>query len=260
MKYRMYVDEVGNSDLGASKNPNHRYLSLTGVVLELDYVVAHVFAAVEQLKRTHFGAHPDEPIILHRKEVMQRKPPFDTLKDPATDAAFTRDLISLFQTLDYIVFTAVIDKLEHFEQYKVWRFDPYHYCLTVLIERFVQWLERQNVVGDVMAESRGGGEDMRLKSVFTDIFRDGTQFVKPEIVQARLTSKELKVIPKVQNVAGLQLADLIAYPSYRATVCRHQSKPLPDDMNGKIATILEESKYDRSPAGRIDGWGRKWLP
>ena len=29
MKYRMYIDEVGNSDLGASDNPNHRYLSLT---------------------------------------------------------------------------------------------------------------------------------------------------------------------------------------------------------------------------------------
>jgi len=34
MKYRMYVDEVGNSDLGASLDPNHRYLSLTGVVLQ----------------------------------------------------------------------------------------------------------------------------------------------------------------------------------------------------------------------------------
>lgn len=37
-----------------------------------------------------------------------------------------------------------------------------------------------------------------------------------------------------------------------------------DDPNhrfgGKIAGILEESKYNRSPAGEIDGWGRKWLP
>ena len=33
-KYRMYVDEVGNSDLGSSDNPNHRFISLTGVVWE----------------------------------------------------------------------------------------------------------------------------------------------------------------------------------------------------------------------------------
>ena len=35
---RMYVDEVGNADLNASQDPNHRYLSLTGVVFELDYM------------------------------------------------------------------------------------------------------------------------------------------------------------------------------------------------------------------------------
>lgn len=33
-KYRMYIDEVGNSDLNASENSNHRYLSLTGVIKE----------------------------------------------------------------------------------------------------------------------------------------------------------------------------------------------------------------------------------
>jgi hypothetical protein len=37
-KYRMYVDEVGNPDLGSSGNPNHRYLSLTGVMIDLEYV------------------------------------------------------------------------------------------------------------------------------------------------------------------------------------------------------------------------------
>jgi len=34
----MYVDEVGNPDLGNSDNPNHRFLSLTGVIISLEYV------------------------------------------------------------------------------------------------------------------------------------------------------------------------------------------------------------------------------
>ncbi len=38
MKYRMYIDEVGNSDLNSSDNPLHRYLSLTGVIVGLGYV------------------------------------------------------------------------------------------------------------------------------------------------------------------------------------------------------------------------------
>ena len=37
-KYRMYVDEVGNADLRSSDDPNHRFFSLTGVVLELGHV------------------------------------------------------------------------------------------------------------------------------------------------------------------------------------------------------------------------------
>lgn len=35
MKYRLYIDEVGSSDMGASHEPNHRYLSLTGIIMEL---------------------------------------------------------------------------------------------------------------------------------------------------------------------------------------------------------------------------------
>ncbi len=66
-----------------------------------------------------------------------------------------------------------------------------------------------------MAESRSGKEDMRLNKVFTGLHEKGTDFVKPERFQKRFTSKQLKVKPKGANVAGLQLADLLAHPSRR---------------------------------------------
>ena len=78
------MDEVGNSDLGASHDPNHRYLSLTGVILELEYVAQAVFPALEDLKQRYFGSHPDDPVILHRKELVNKKPPFESLLAPAT--------------------------------------------------------------------------------------------------------------------------------------------------------------------------------
>lgn len=37
-KYRIYIDEVGNPDVESSDNPNHRFLSLTGVIIDLEYV------------------------------------------------------------------------------------------------------------------------------------------------------------------------------------------------------------------------------
>lgn len=142
-KYRLYIDEVGNADLGASaQDPNHRYLSLTGIVMELEYVDSTVFPSVEGLKRRHFTSHADGPIILHRKELLNKKPPFQALRDPDAERRFNTDVLDLLRTLDYVVNTVVIDKFEHQQRYTVWRHDPYHYCLEVLVERFVRWLER----------------------------------------------------------------------------------------------------------------------
>lgn len=260
MKYRMYVDEVGNSDMEASQNPNHRYLSLTGVIIELDYVDSTVFPSIEGLKRKYFGSHPDEPVILHRKELVNKKPPFSSLLDESVEAAFNADLLAVLQELDYIVLTVVIDKLEHKSQYTKWRFDPYHYCLTVLIERYVQWLEGKDAVGDVMAESRGGNDDRRLKASYERLYDQGSENITAEQLAHQLTSRQLKVKHKSNNIAGLQLADLIAHPSYRAVLARRNNQALPENFGGLIAQILEASKYRRSTGGKIDGWGRKWLP
>jgi hypothetical protein len=260
MKYRLYVDEVGNPDLRASKDSNHRYLSLTGVIFELEYVATTVFPTIEQMKRDYFNSHPDEPVILHRKELVNKKHPFESLRDVGIEEEFNRSLLHLLQNLDYAVITIVLDKLEHSQRYEHWRFDPYHYCLTVIVERYILWLKRSEVVGDVMAESRSGNEDMRLKAAFEDVYMHGSDFMKPEMFAAYLTSKQLKIKPKSNNIAGLQLADLIAYPSFRAMLAHNENQPSPDNFGGKIGTILETSKYVRGPDGQIDSWGRGWLP
>ena len=260
MKYRLYIDEVGNSDLNSSKDPNHRYLNLTGVIIELDYDSQVVFPAIERLKQQNFNSHPDDPIILHRKELVNKKHPFERLQNPEIERSFNSDLLDLLQNLEYAVISVTIDKHEHQQRYNVWRFDPYHYCLAIMIERYVLWLKNKNVNGDVMAESRGGKEDKRLKASFERAYTDGTQYLEAEIIATHLTSKQLKVKPKGDNIAGLQLADLIAHPSSRVIHAHKAHQPLPDNFGGRIGKILEESKYIRSNGGRIDGWGRKWLP
>jgi hypothetical protein len=260
MKYRMYVDEVGNSDLNASSDPNHRYLSLTGVILDLGYVAETVAPKLEALKQKYFDSHPDDPVVLHRKELVNKSPPFDALRDDVVLRRFNSDFLLLLDHLDFSVITVVIDKLEHAQRYAVWRYDPYHYCLAVLTERFVLWLRSRNAVGDVMAESRGGKEDRRLKASFERVVEDGTDYLDASALARYLTSKQLKVKSKGNNIAGLQLADLIAHPSFRATLARRQNQALPSNFGGQIAQLLEESKYHRDPRGKIYGWGRKWLP
>lgn len=260
MKYRLYIDEVGNSDLGSSKDPNHRYLSLTGVILEMDYASTTVSPAINALKRDYFEPDFDETVILHRKELVNKKYPFESLRDPAIEKAFNQNLLNLLQTLDYSVITVVIDKLEHSQRYQHWRFDPYHYGLTVMVEQYVLWLKSKNAVGDVLAEARTGKADLRLKDSFEHVCTEGSDFIAPEIFAAHLTSRQLKVKTKSANIVGLQLADLIAHPSFRATLTRREHQSLPSNFGGKIAEILENSKYLRGPDGQIDNWGRKWLP
>ena len=99
-----------------------------------------------------------------------------------------------------------LDKKKHKETYTTWRYDPYHYCLAVLLERFAYFLGREGAQGDVMAESRGGKEDMRLKQSFTRLWEQGTPYVEPKQFQERFTSKQLKVKTKSNNIAGCKFA------------------------------------------------------
>jgi len=260
MKHRMYIDEVGNSDLGFSEDPNHRYLSLTGVITGLDYVRTTLAPALEALKTTHFEDHPDERVILHRKELVNKRRPFEALRVPGIEAAFNADLLRLLAELDYAVLAVVIDKQEHKERYQIWRHDPYHYCLAVLVERYVMWLRHRAFTGDVMAESRGGKEDRRLKESFRHLYEHGSDYISAEQLGSSLTSGELKIKPKANNIAGLQLADLIAHPIYKAMLSRRAGTPGPRTFGSQVFRILEHTKLDRSKANALEGWGLKWLP
>ena len=99
MKYRMYIDEVGTSDMKSSSNPNHRFLSLTGVIMELEHVRTDVFQRLEGLKSRYFESHPDEPLVLHRKELVNKRDPFESLRDPIVEANFNEYLLKLLHEL-----------------------------------------------------------------------------------------------------------------------------------------------------------------
>lgn len=259
-KYRIYIDEVGNHDLKHVDNPNQRYLSLTGVIFELDYVAKFLFPKLEALKVKYFNSHPDSPTILHRKEIVNKKPPFEALADPVILQTFDKEFLELLNVLDFVVITVVLDKKEHKDQYRVWHYDPYHYCLKVLIERYVLFLESYNSVGDVMAESRGGKEDNRLKKSFKKVYEEGTEFIPTEKFKKYLSSCQLKVKPKSNNIAGLQVADLIAYPSFKKILYQKGRTDRISQFGEKIIEILEKDKYYRGTTNRLWGYGKKWLP
>jgi hypothetical protein len=256
VKYRIYVDEVGNPDLESSDNPNHRFLSLTGVIIRLDHVEVVVHPQMEALKAKHFGHHPDEPIVFHRKEMTNCLGAFRILKNAAARVSFDRELLGLLSAWEYTVISVCLDKKKHKETYTTWRYDPYHYCLAVLLERFVFFLNINRARGDVMAESRGGKEDLRLKQAFARLCEKGTDYVDPAQFQRALTSRQLMVKSKANNISGLQLADLLAHPSRNEILLEHGL--LGRDLAPfaqEVVRILQSKYYQRD--GKV--YGKKLL-
>lgn len=255
-KYRLYIDESGNSDLNNSANSKQRFLSLTGIIVSLPYVKEKMHPEMEDLKKRYFDSHPDEPVILHRKELVNRQPPFQALQDIRVEYRFNQDLLAHLRNWEYHVLTVCLDKKTHVEAYRGWARDPYFYCLSILMERFNFWLNRNKSRGDVMAESRGRREDGRLKKEFRALWENGTDFVDPVQLQRTLTSRELKVKPKSANITGLQLADLIVHPS-RSEILYEQGL-----LGRELGTFTQQvvkilaDKYDRY-GERI--YGKKFL-
>jgi hypothetical protein len=247
MKYRIYIDETGSSDLQSSDNPNHRFLCLTGVALALDHVEQVVYPQMEALKAKYFQSHPDEPVVFHRKEMMNRRMSFRVLTDDQTRLAFDAELLHYMREWDYTVISICLDKKAHREAYQVWRYDPYHYCLKILLERYVFFLDGKHGKGDVMSESRGGKEDVRIKESFERLWLKGTDFVPAERFQSVLTSRQLKCKPKANNIAGLQLADLIAHPS-RDEILNENGFKESDlaSFSKQIIDILRSKYYQRN--------------
>lgn len=244
-EHRIYIDEVGNPDLESSENPNHRFLSLTGVIIKRDYVANVLQPEMERLKATYFHPHPDEPVVFHRKEIMNRKPPFESLENDEIRGRFDNDLLTCISNWEFTVISVCLDKKRQKETYKTWRYDPYHYCLAMLLERFFLYLQRNESVGDALAESRGGKEDMRLKASYERLYREGSPYIESSGFQKRFTSKQLKIKSKSNNIAGLQLADLIAHPSRNEILRENGFMMGENDFFGRKVCVALTYKYDQ---------------
>ena len=264
--YRLFIDEVGNDHLKSAANPNERYLCLLGIILDLDYAEGEFTHCLDLLKLSVFDT---KDVVLHRRELMKKCPaPYDILLDAERQKKFDDGLLDIVTNSQYVALAVMIDKKRLLEKYN-WQFNPYHYCLTAMIERYVNWLNDNDQKGDVMAEARDKKPNKKLSEAYKYLFKHGTgastsapRVLTATDLQRRLTSGEIKLKGKQANVAGLQLADLIANPARRHLICHEENVAMNDGFARKIARILVASKYRRAtwPPYRIKGYGVKILP
>jgi hypothetical protein len=259
MTCRLYIDEVGNDD---TRNPDERFLSLTGIITKIRGHDNHIAPAIEKLKTDLFGHKPPHKIVvLHRREIVRKESPFDCLWNEDKNAEWEQRILHLIEGLPYIAITVLIDKEEHLRRYPIWQYNPYHYCMRALVERYVLWLNSHNLEGDVVAEARFKKLDKKLKRSFNYIYDHGTEHIPHFRVQKCLTSRDIKLETKKSNLAGLQLVEMIAHPSHQNLKCQVVNVGMTARFGREVVKILEQSRYRRHAQTRqIPGYGTKILP
>src|SRR3972149_3794138 len=258
--FRLYLDESGDHVHRDTVEIAHRYLCLLGCWFRNpDYLSFH--QAIEGLKSEYLPHHPDDPVILHREDMVNARKAFKNLREETVREKFDQALLDIIGAAEFKVVAVVIDKQELRRTHGTAAAHPYHLGLGFLLQRFAGYLNHINRVGDVLGESRGGREDRLLKESYSRVFERGVWMTKSHAFQSAFTSRELKLNPKGANIAGLQLADLLGHP-VKQWVLKHsghadvEPAPFAQRLMGVVETKLNRHLYD----DRAEGYGMVLFP
>ena len=258
-RYRLYVDESGDHVFKHLDDPSHRYLCLLGIWFKgPSYRTFH--SRLDEFKQRHFPHSPDEPVILHREDIINRRGPFGRLREPAREDLFNKELLALIAEAEYRIVGVVIDKKMLRDRYPTTA-HPYHLALGFLLQRYCGYLNHVNRCGDVLAESRGGTEDRLLEDSYSRVYEHGVWMNRAHFFREALTTKELKVKPKTANIAGLQLADLLGHP-VRQAILQEEGRiqgplgPFAEKLLSALKNKFNKQLYEE----RIEGYGKVLFP
>ena len=164
---------------------------------------------ITTLKKKYWG---DKTVILHSRDIRKCDKEFKILFDLDIKKKFYEDLDAILGEKDaYTSVSCSILKEPYIRQFG--RFNNiYGQSLSFLIDRSIFFLDdvSNNADMHIMAEMRGKQQDQNLLNYYNKLRDTGTHWIKPERLQSHI--RKFDFLSKRQNVTGLQLADLIAYP------------------------------------------------
>jgi hypothetical protein len=213
-EYIAFLDECGDHSLTKIDQDFPLFVLSLILVKRRDYA-EKIIHEINQLKLRYWD---HEGVNLHSREIRKKTGPFQTLQNPILASKFMDEISFLMDQLPYELFIVGIRKDRLCQKY-VYAANPYELALMFVMERLVHGLEtRRQSALPLIAEARGENEDNHLKAAFYSLVSKGTDYVD----QNRFRKIEFPLLfhDKRKNIAGIQLADLCAYPS-----ARHILKP-----------------------------------
>ena len=201
--YVVYVDESGDHSL-ASINPEFPVFVLALCVIHKRHYAEKIIPAVEKLKFNYFG---HDSVVLHEHDIRKQKGDFAFLSHLPTRLEFVRQLSSIMDVSNFILIACVVDKARMSKSEGA-STNPYHIALDICLESLRGFLvekKQDHLQTHVVVECRGKKEDRELELEFRRIC-DGNN---PGLRQLPF---DVVFADKKTNLAGLQLADLVARP------------------------------------------------
>ncbi len=230
-RFIAFFDECGDHSMEKIDHDFPLFV-LSTVIFERSVYVEKAVPALAKLK-LDFWNH--EGINLHSRDIRMAQGDFSFLQNSLKRQQFMDALSSMMSELDFTLFVTAIDKIKHKERYGSKAINPYDLSLRYSFERVLHFLEsKKETALPVIAESRGRNEDVELGEAFCNLMTRGTNFVFAERfqkLQCPLTFRR-----KNDNIAGVQIADLCAYPSAR--------KILNPDRPNKSFEIISSKFFD----------------
>ncbi len=230
MNYYLFIDESGDHGLSNIDNSFPVFV-LSGVFMsETEYVAIN--DSFDTIK-SHFW--DNKKVIFHSRDIRKCDKEFKILLDLGIKQKFYASLDAAVSNLPYVVLASVINKEDFIKKYGKLKNDVYEIALSFIVERAIFYLDSLKTKVETLyfiIETRGRKEDIQLKKHFETLKNKGTYFISPE----RLKSYNLKIEfrNKKQNINGLQLSDLVAYPIARYAMDKERANPAFEIVKPKI--------------------------
>lgn len=211
-KYYLFIDECGDHNL-AKYDPGFPVFTLCGILVSRQNLNA-LNKAFENLKVEIFG---NKDVVIHSVDIRKWRGPFSILADKALRVKFFDGIEKILSRNDaYVIVSCTILK-EQLSKFCVRgeEDDVYGLSLSYLIERSIFYVDnetKENIMPEIsiVVERRGKKEDNKLLNYYNGLRNRGTKWVAANRLRARISDFEF--INKKDNIIGLQIADLIAYP------------------------------------------------
>ena len=209
-KYYLFIDECGDHNL-VKYDPAFPVFTLCGILVSRD----NLYSLNNDFKKLKLEIFGNTDIVIHSVDIRKWRDAFIVLKDEGLRMKFFNGIERILSQNDaYIIVSCTILK-EQLNKFCVRgeEEDVYGLSLSYLIERSIFCVDNltySNPDITIIVERRGKKEDAKLLNYYNGLRNRGTKWITPERLRSRIGRFEFKY--KRDNIIGLQIADLIAYP------------------------------------------------